>query len=90
MILNFGGDNETYALQVLQQFRDAGITAEIYPDAAKFDKQMKYANKRNVSFVLMAGDEEREKNRYSLKNFKSGEQQMLSLADCINYIRKDA
>ncbi|HYD21810.1 MAG TPA: histidine--tRNA ligase [Flavipsychrobacter sp.] len=90
MILNFGGDNETYALQVLQQFRDAGITAEIYPDAAKFDKQMKYANKRNVSFVLMAGDEEREKNRYSLKNFKSGEQQMLSLADCINYIKKDA
>jgi histidyl-tRNA synthetase len=88
IVLNFGADSETYALSALQPLRDAGISAEIYPDAVKFDKQMKYANKRNVSFVLMAGDEEQAKNRYSLKNFKTGEQQLLSLADCISYIRQ--
>ncbi len=83
MIVNFGGDNETYALQVLQQLRAAGIATEIYPDAAKFDKQMKYANKRGFSYVLLPGDEERQKGMVSLKNFSTGEQKMCSVGDCI-------
>ena len=50
MLVNFGGENEIYALHILDQLRAAGIAAEIYPDAAKFDKQMKYANKRAISY----------------------------------------
>lgn len=87
IFINFGGDAETYALHALQAVRNAGITAEIYPDAVKFDKQMKYANKRNISFVIMTGDEERAKGMYALKNFKTGEQKMLSLEDCISIIK---
>lgn len=87
MFVNFGGDNETAALHALQLIRNAGISAEIFPDAVKFDKQMKYANKRNISYVILTGDEEREKGMYSLKNFKTGEQQMLSLEDCIKHIQ---
>lgn len=87
MLLNFGGPNETYALSVLQQLRNVGIAAEIYPDAAKFDKQMKYANKRGIAYVILPGDEEREKQMLSLKNFKTGEQQMLSLEACIATIK---
>jgi histidyl-tRNA synthetase len=90
MITNFGGDNEAYALKALQPLRQAGISAEIYPDAVKFDKQMKYANKRNISYVLMVGEDEVAKQMYSLKNFKTGEQQMLSLQDCINHIKVDS
>jgi len=88
MLVNFGGDNETYALAVLQQLRTAGIAAELYPDASKFDKQMKYANKRGVAFVLLPGDEERQKNMVSLKNFTTGEQKMLTIADCIAAIQE--
>lgn len=87
MVVNFGGENEQYALAALQPIRNAGISAEIFPDAVKFDKQMKYANKRNISYVILTGDEEREKGMYSLKNFKTGEQQMLSLEDCIKHIQ---
>ncbi len=87
MLVNFGGANETYALHILQQLRKADIAAEIYPDAAKFDKQMKYANKRGIAFVLLPGDEEREKGMVSVKNFSTGEQQMLSLKDCIGVLR---
>jgi histidyl-tRNA synthetase len=83
MLLNFGGDNEIYALQVLQQLRNAGIAAEVYPDAAKFDKQMKYANKRGIAYIILPGDEEREKKMVSLKDFTSGQQELLSVADCI-------
>jgi len=87
MLVNFGGENEAYALSVLQQLRNVGIAAEIYPDAAKFDKQMKYANKRGIAYVILPGDEEREKQMLSLKDFKTGEQKMLSLEECIATIK---
>lgn len=83
MLVNFGGDNELYAIQAMQQLRKEGIAAEIYPDAAKFDKQMKYANKRGAKYVIIAGDEERERNMLSLKDYTTGEQQMLSLDNVI-------
>ena len=88
MLVNFGGENETYALHILQQLRAVGIAAEIYPDAAKFDKQMKYANKRGIAYVLLPGDEERQKNMVSLKNFTTGEQKMLSIGACIAALEK--
>lgn len=87
MLVNFGGENETYALNVLQQLRHAGIMAEIYPDAAKFDKQMKYANKRGLPFVIMTGEEEMAKGMVSLKDFTSGEQQLMTVADCISKLK---
>jgi histidyl-tRNA synthetase len=83
MIVNFGGENELYALHILRQLRDAGIAAEIYPDAAKFDKQMKYANKRGIAFVMMPGDDERKAEKVSLKNFTTGEQKTLGIDECI-------
>lgn len=83
LLLNFGGENEAYALQALVQLRNAGIAAEIYPDAAKFDKQMKYANKRAIPFVIIPGDDERIANKLSLKNFETGEQQLLSVEEVI-------
>jgi histidyl-tRNA synthetase len=83
MLVNFGGDNETYALQLLQQLRKAGVAAEVYPDAAKFDKQMKYANKRGFAYVLMPGDEERTKEMVSMKNFGTGEQKMITIEEAI-------
>lgn len=83
MLVNFGGENEKYALSILHQLRAKGIAAEIYPDAAKFDKQMKYANKRGIAYVMMPGDEEREKGMVSLKNFTTGEQKMVTLDEAI-------
>ncbi len=87
MLVNFGGDNELYAISVLKQLRDAGISAELYPDAVKFDKQMKYANKRAMAYVILPGDEEREKQLVSLKNFATGEQKMITLSECISQLK---
>jgi histidyl-tRNA synthetase len=87
IILNFGGENELYALDVLKQCRAAGVAAEIYPDAAKFDKQMKYANKRGVAYVLLPGDEERQTNSVSIKNFVTGEQKKMTIADAIDMLK---
>ena len=87
MLVNFGGENESYALSILQQLRKAGIAAEIYPDAVKFDKQMKYANKRNIPFVILPGDEERKEQLISLKNFITGEQRMVHMEEVITTLK---
>jgi histidyl-tRNA synthetase len=78
LLINFGGEEEAYALTVLNQIRNAGIAAEIYPEAAKFDKQMKYANKRGIPYVIMTGTEERQSGQVSLKDFTTGAQELLS------------
>ena len=87
LLLNFGGDNEAYALKTLVQLRNAGIAAEIYPDAGKFDKQMKYANKRAINYVIIPGDDERAANKLSLKNFVSGEQSLLTIDEVIQQLQ---
>jgi histidyl-tRNA synthetase len=86
MLVNFGGEHETYALQILQQLRNAGIAAEIYPDASKFDKQMKYANKRGITYVLLPGEEEMKSGKVSVKNFETGNQEMMGVAACIELL----
>jgi histidyl-tRNA synthetase len=88
ILMNFGGENELYALQILQQLRNADVAAEIYPDAAKFDKQMKYANKRNIPFVIMTGEEEMLQQKLSIKNFTTGEQKMVSVEEAVATLRE--
>ncbi len=90
MLVNFGGEDERYAIGVLQTLRQAGIKAELYPEAAKFDKQMKYANKRSVPYVLLAGEAERTAAEVSLKNMTSGEQQRLSVTAAIELLKSSA
>jgi histidyl-tRNA synthetase len=84
--MNFGGQNEAYALQLVSKLRAQGVAAELYPDVAKFDKQMKYANKRGFAYVILPGDEEREKGLVSIKNFTTGVQQMLPFDDVVQLL----
>jgi len=59
------------------------IKSEMYPEAAKMKKQMNYANKRAIPFVVIVGTNEIEKNKFSVKNMQSGEQQDCSLEELI-------
>lgn len=86
LILNTGADKEPIALDVLRQFRSAGIAAEIFPESSKLDKQMKYTNKRDIPFAVIIGDEEITQGKVSLKDFNSGHQVMCTTGDAIQTI----
>ncbi len=79
LFINFGGDNQAYAFQQLQTLRKAGIAAEIYPDAAKMKKQMKYANAKKIPWVIFTGDAEIESGNLKIKNMETGEQEEMSI-----------
>lgn len=88
IFLNFGDDDEAYALQGLSKVRQAGVPAEIYPDSIKIGKQMNYANAKGIPYVIMAGENERKEQKYTLKNMMSGEQKLLSITEIIAELTK--
>tara|TARA_R100000306_G_scaffold8677_1_gene12069 strand:+ start:46601 stop:47896 length:1296 start_codon:yes stop_codon:yes gene_type:complete len=79
LFINFGEKEALYALQAIKLLRAAGINAELYPDATKMGKQMGYADKRDIPYVVLAGESEMVEGTYTLKNMKSGEQEQLTL-----------
>lgn len=84
MFVNFGEKEEAYCLPVLVKLRIKGINAEIFPENAKMKKQMNYANKKEIPFVVLAGESEMEAGKFTLKNMETGEQKSVSEQELIN------
>lgn len=80
LFINFGDNEALYALKAVRKLRNENITAELFPDSSKMKKQMNYANKREIPYVILAGGEEMEQEKFTLKNMKSGEQQKVDFA----------
>lgn len=84
--VNFGSQEEKYCLPLVTKLRKEGINTELYPEAAKMKKQMKYANDKNIPFVVMIGNHEMEKNTLSVKNMETGDQKDMTLEELIHII----
>ena len=83
LFINFGEKETAYCLPIINKVRAQGIRAEIYPDSAKMKKQMSYANAKQIPFVALAGENEMQASKITLKNMETGEQQMLSPEELI-------
>jgi histidyl-tRNA synthetase len=73
----------SYAFNAVQKCREAGINTDIYPEAAKFQKQMKYADKRKFETVVIVGENEMSTGILTVKNMKHGAQEQMSLTALI-------
>lgn len=78
LFINFGEKETAYCLPLVTKARQAGIRTEMFPDAAKMKKQMNYANAKQIPFVVLAGENEMNEDKVTLKNMITGEQQMVS------------
>ena len=83
LITNFEENAEKFALRMLSKIRAAGINAEIYPDKVKLKKQLNYANKKNIPYVLIIGPDELKKAVCTLKDMVTGDQAELSIEELI-------
>ncbi len=79
LFINYGEKEAFYAMKAIKELRQSGIKVELYPDNAKLAKQFQHADKRNIPFAVMAGDQEMNSNTYTLKNLLTGEQNSLDL-----------
>ncbi|TLV03059.1 histidine--tRNA ligase [Dyadobacter luticola] len=86
MVSNFDEAAFTFGLSILPKLRQAGINSELYPDQVKLKKQLDYADRKNIPFVILIGSEELNSGLLTLKNMKSGEQQKLKIEDIISLL----
>ena len=86
IFLNFGEKEAIACMKYVKTLREAGISAVLYPDAAKMKKQMSYANEMKSAYVAMVGESELEQGKISLKNMATGEQQLLTVDEIIEKI----
>ena len=84
LFFNLGEAESTEAFKLMQQLRNKNIACELYHESTKFDKQFKYADKKQISFVAIIGSKELQENNVVLKNLQSGEQKILSHNELIN------
>ena len=87
MFINFGEKEALYAMKAVRALRGAGINAEVYPDSAKMKKQMTHANRRSIPYVVLAGTQEMEAEKYTIKHMASGEQETIHLDEIIQKLR---
>ena len=72
LILNFGVSFSYDLIEIANFLRSNKVNAEFYPDPIPLKKQLNYANKNDIPYVIFYGDEEKEKNCYNLKEMKTG------------------
>lgn len=84
LVTVFNKELEQKSLEISSRLRSNNINTELWLDSgAKMEKQLKYADAKNIPFVAILGPEEVEKNVVTLKNLKTREQKQLPLEDLI-------
>ncbi len=87
ILLTFDQESLLYGFKCAHHIRQAEISIDIYPEPAKFKKQMKYAYARGFRYALIIGDQEVSDQTLSVKDLQSGDQQILSLDKTIELLK---
>ena len=85
LFFNLGGKESETAFSLMQQLRSKNISCELYHEAVKFDKQFKYAEKKNIPYVIIIGSKEVEEKKCTIKNLLQKSQQTIPQQELINY-----
>lgn len=85
LFFNLGEAESKKAFSLMQQLRAANIRCEIYHEQAKFDKQFKYADKKQIPYAIIIGSKELEEDTCVVKNLKASEQQIIQQTELLQF-----
>ena len=83
LFINFGEKETAYCMPIAREMRSAGIRTEVFPDSVKMKKQMAYANAKQIPYVALAGENEINEGKVTLKNMVTGEQTLVNKEDIV-------
>ena len=83
LFFNLGEKESQSAFELVQLLRTKSVSCEIYPENSKFDKQFKYAEKKNIPFVAIIGSKEIEEKKVRIKNLRTGEERILNREETV-------
>jgi len=85
LFFNLGEKESENAFELMQQLRSKNIRCELYHESVKFDKQFKYAEKKNIPYIIIIGSKEMEEKTCTIKNLLQGVQQTIPQQELVNY-----
>ena len=85
LFFNLGEAESKTAFSLLQQIRQKGIAAELYHEQSKFDKQFKYAEKKNIPYAVILGSKEMEQGTCVVKDLQKGTQEEMAQTALVGY-----
>lgn len=84
LFANYGETESLEAMKTIAQLHSKGISAELYPEAAKLKKQFTYAEKKGIKNLIFLGEQEIINGNITVKNLESGEQKTVSVTVFLN------
>ncbi len=87
MFVNFGEKEARKSLAYIKALREAGVSAQLYPDAAKLKKQMGLADAEKIPYVAIVGESELADGTIMLKNMHTGDQQKVGIEQLISIVK---
>lgn len=88
LFLHLGEEGIRRAFPLIKSLREQGIATEFFHEQAKLDKQLKYANKRHIPYVVIIGESELQDGTLTVKNMQSGEQQTITTTELVGYFSR--
>ncbi len=88
LFFNLGEAESFAANQLAQQLRANGISCELYHESSKFDKQFKYAEKKNIPFIAILGSKELEEKTIMVKELATGKQESIQWGELSSFLAK--
>ncbi|HLY69943.1 MAG TPA: histidine--tRNA ligase [Puia sp.] len=85
LFFNLGEEESATAFGLMQHLRNKNIACELFHENTKFDKQFKYADKKNIPYIVIIGSKELSEKTCSIKNLRTGEQQTMQQEALINF-----
>ena len=89
LVVNFGETESLYARRILDLLHSMNVRSELYPDPAKLKKQFSYADSKRIPFIIMAGEDEINKNSITVKRMSTGEQKGMHLDELGAFVTSD-
>jgi len=89
LVINFGENETSYAIKILNLLRSLNVRSEFYPDAVKLKKQVSYADSKKIPYIIMAGEDEINKNSVTIKIMSTGEQRSIPLKELGSFVKEE-
>jgi histidyl-tRNA synthetase len=85
LFFNLGEEESQHAMRLMKQLRSRNISCELFHESSKFDKQFKYAERKNIPYVIIMGTKEIETGTFQVKDIRKGAQQTLTIGELSSY-----
>lgn len=87
IFLNLGDREASASLGLIKELRNAGISAELFPDNAKMKKQMTFANNANVGKIAIIGESELNDGTVTIKDMATGNQVNIKTSELVSFLK---